>query len=217
MRKHGEDESTRPTQPPGQAPGEGETPSEESPAPAEAAARPGGSEVSEDLKRKAAERDLYLNELLRAKADLDNYLKRVRKDRPVWEEQAVDRLIRRLLPVVDNLERALDSAKAPGASLGSLEKGVRLTRDMMRDVFHEYGVKEIPALGEAFRPDVHEAFAVEASDRPAGEITEVLEKGYQRKEIVIRPSRVKVAQQRSGSAQADSSDLGGEDERQEGQ
>jgi molecular chaperone GrpE len=151
-------------------------------------------EEYDDLKGKVAERDLYRNELLRAKADFENYQKRVRKDRPQWEDQAVRRFLRDLLPAIDNFERALDTAGAGTATPESLEEGIRLTHQMMKSVLADHAVEEIRALGEPFNPELHEAvLEEEVSDRPTGEVVDVLQKGYRHGETVLRPSRVKVA------------------------
>jgi molecular chaperone GrpE len=173
----------------------------EGPLPAEGqgpAGEDGSQNLSRDeyeaLRKKAEERDLYRNELLRAKADFDNYQKRVRKDRPQWEEQAVRRFLRDLLPVIDNFERALGTRGAGIAAPASLEEGIRLTHQMMTKALADHGVEEIPAQGEPFNPEFHEAVAEEeVADRPSGEIVEVLQKGYRHGEAVLRPSRVKVA------------------------
>ena len=149
-----------------------------------------GDELA-DLRKRAEERETFLHELRRSKAELDNFQKRVRRDRGQWEEQAVGRFVRELLPVVDNFERALlsmDSSDAAG-----IEQGVRLIHQMMVRAFSEQGVEEIPADG-SFDPELHEAMAQDqVDDRPTGEITGVLEKGYRFRSLVLRPSKVRVA------------------------
>lgn len=153
----------------------------------------------EELRKRAEERDAYRTELLRAKADLDNFQKRVRRERPGWEDQAVRRFLRDLLPVADNLERALAHSGA-GAS-GTLDAGVRMTLQMLEQVLRDHGVEEIPARGETFNPEIHEAVAeVEVAHLPTGAVAEVLEKGYKHRDAVLRPSRVNVA--RNAGAEA---------------
>ena len=95
--------------------------------------------------------------------------------------------------MVDDFERALDAmAGIPAAA--PIEKGVRLTYQALLRLLADGGVAEIPALGEAFDPNLHEAVAEEPSaDRKTGEILEVLSKGYRRGDTVLRPSKVKVA------------------------
>jgi len=147
-----------------------------------------------DLKRKAEERDLYLNELLRIKADFENFQKRMRRERSTWEEQAVRRLMRDFLPVVDNLERAIEHASSNASGAAGLEEGVRLTHQMLEQVLKNHGVEEIRAEGERFDPELHEAVSeVEVTDRPTGAVAAVLEKGYRHGNTVLRPSRVNVA------------------------
>ena len=166
-----------------------------------------GNMTGEDMqewKKKADERDAYRNELLRAKAELDNFQKRVRRERPAWEDQAVRRFLRDLLPVSDNLERALTHTAGAGYNPSSkLEEGVRLTFQILSRALVDHGVEEIPAQGEVFNPELHEAVAeVEVSDHPTGQILEVLEKGYRHKDAVLRPSRVNVARNTGNVKQA---------------
>jgi len=151
------------------------------------------SEDAVELRKRTEERDVYRSELLRARADFDNLQKRVRKDRAGWEDQAVRRFVRDLLPVLDNFERALAST-LEGSRQGPLEEGIRLTYQMMRQLLGDHSVSEIPAQGEMFNPELHEAVAEEpVEDRPTGEILEVLQKGYRHGDSLLRPSRVKVA------------------------
>lgn len=148
----------------------------------------------EGLKKKADERDLYRNELLRAKADFENFQKRIRKERPAWEVQAVRRFLRDLLPVLDNFERALAKSGGKELNVDSLEEGVRLTHQILQQTLIDQGVEEILTEGETFNPEVHEAVAeAEVVDLPTGRIVEVLEKGYRHGNTVLRPSKVKVA------------------------
>lgn len=147
-----------------------------------------------DLQKKAEEREVFLNELRRARADLDNYHKRVRKDRALWEEHAETALLRKLLPVVDDLDRALRAIDDGAPSSDTVAEGVRMTHQAFLKVLEDEGVEEIPALGEQFDPSMHEAVMEEpVGDRPTGEVLEVLSKGYRRRDAVLRPTRVKVA------------------------
>jgi molecular chaperone GrpE len=151
----------------------------------------------EDLRKRAEERDALRNEVLRAKADLDNFQKRMRKERPAWEDLAVRRFLRDLLPVIDNLERALDHVRPDGSVPGrtaGLAEGVRMTYQLLQSVLKDHGVEEIQARGEVFNPELHEAVGeVEVADLEAGRVAEVLEKGYRHRDAVLRPSRVNVA------------------------
>jgi molecular chaperone GrpE len=152
------------------------------------------AEELDALRKKADEREAYRNELLRARADLDNFQKRTRKDRQSWEERATSQLIRKLLPSLDDLDRALLAADRIERGDDALAQGVKLTYQSLLKVLAEEGVEEIPSLGEQFDPNLHDAvMEVEVSDHPTGRIVEVLGKGYRRQGSVLRPARVAVA------------------------
>jgi molecular chaperone GrpE len=157
---------------------------EEPPAPAE---RNG----SEDLARAEAERDQYLDALQRLKAEFDNYRKRTERDRQAVVEGAQRELVRGLLPVMDNLERAV---AALGDQGGEIAAGLEMVHGQLAGLLAGHGVEEIEAVGSAFDPNVHEAVAqVPSAEHPDGAVVEVIEKGYRISEHVLRPSRVVVA------------------------
>jgi molecular chaperone GrpE len=180
-------------------------------------------ESLKELKQKAAERDRYREELLRAKADFDNYRKRERRDRPAVQDRAVRRFLVDLLPVVDNFERALESALAASEespeAVGVTE-GVRMIHQMLAKTLEDHGVEEVEAVGKQFDPQLHEAVRqVEVADRESGEIVDVEQKGYLHKGVLVRPSRVVVARKVDGDeaisapGEADGHE---DDDRQEG-
>lgn len=157
-----------------------------------------GSSVSlsveelEELKKRCDEREAYRSELLRSRADFENYQKRVRKERPQLDDQAVRRFLKDLLPVCDNLERAL-AAGTTATDPQALHEGVRLTHQLLVQVLESHGVLPIE-VGPGFDPEVHEAVGtIDSREAPTGAIAEVLEKGYRHKDTVLRPSRVVVA------------------------
>ena len=157
-----------------------------------------------ELKKKADERDLYREELLRAKAELDNFQRRMRRERPNWEDLAVRRVLSELLPVLDNFELAMSSATANSADTESLRQGVELIYQLLQKTLTDSGVEEIKAVDQTFDPEFHEAvWEEEVTDKETGEIIEVQQKGYLHNGVVIRPSRVKVA--KNVKAQEDSS------------
>ncbi|MEM7235557.1 MAG: nucleotide exchange factor GrpE [Planctomycetota bacterium] len=167
-----------------------------------------------EMKTKAEERDTYRDELLRAKAELDNHQKRVRRDRPVWEDQAVRRFVAELLPVLDNFELALSSSNADS---DALRTGVEMIQQLLQKVLTDHGVEEVPAAGEAFDPEVHEAVAmVQVPDTEPGKVFDVQQRGFSFKGVLIRPSRVMVAaessEQRGESKPAEAEESAGEDE-----
>jgi molecular chaperone GrpE len=131
---------------------------------------------------------------LRLAADFQNYKKRTEKERFERYSEGKKDFAADLLPVFDNFERAIAQDLAANADAKFLE-GMEMILTQFQDVLSKAGIKEIPATGEAFDPNVHNAVMVEASDQyESGKVTEVLQKGYQLGEKVIRPAMVKVAQ-----------------------
>lgn len=136
------------------------------------------------------ERDEYLDALQRTAAEFDNYRKRVQRDRESLAARASERLVRMLLPVLDDLERALQAAEEHEEA--KLEDGVRLVHRSLADALRGEGLEEIDADG-AFDPHRHEALLTQPSDEPEGTVIEVLQKGYRLGDLVLRPARVVVA------------------------
>ena len=148
-------------------------------------------EQEDELTAARRERDEYLDLAKRAQADFENYRKRASKDIAAAGARARVGLIRELLPVVDNLERAL--AGAPDDD--PMAEGVRLVLMDMQGVLGRAGVETIePQEGETFDPNVHEALTTRQQEGvEAGGILDVVEKGYRGADQVIRPARVIVA------------------------
>jgi len=137
------------------------------------------------------ERDEYLDLAKRAQADFENYRKRAAKDIAAAGGRARAGLIRELLPVVDNLERALTSAPSEGDGFA---EGVRLVLVDLQGVLQRAGVEAIDAKGEQFDPNVHEALTTrEEQGVDSGVVLDVVERGYRSADQVIRPARVIVA------------------------
>jgi molecular chaperone GrpE len=138
------------------------------------------------------ERDQYLDALQRLKAEFDNYRKRVDRDREAQQLAGVRELCSELLPVVDNLERAL--ASSAGADTDQIVVGVEMVRGQLARLLGGRGVEEIAAHDQQFDPNVHEAVAQHPSpDHEEGTVVHVLEKGYRIGETVIRTAKVVVA------------------------
>jgi molecular chaperone GrpE len=166
--------------------GAGGRPRPPPPAPARAGAGPVGSP---GRGRPPAAR--YLELAQRTQADLENYKKRVTKELAVAGERAKGGLVRELLPVVDNLERALQSA---GDGEQHLAEGVRLVHSDLVAVLERNGVQAFDPAGEAFDPAVHEALSTRPEEgADAGVILDVVEKGYKLNGTVLRPARVVVS------------------------
>jgi len=153
----------------------------ETPAPLDAGA-------VEELRR---ERDTLQDRLLRTAADFDNYRKRVERDRRDVADMAVADAVQDLLPIIDNLERAL---QAQGGDADSLRKGVELIHKQALDLLRKRGVTTIEALGADFDPNRHQAVVHEASDEHReGEVMQEMQRGYVLGERLLRPAMVKVA------------------------
>ena len=137
------------------------------------------------------ERDEYLDLARRAQADFENYRKRAAREASAAGERARGGLVRELLPVVDNLERALGSA---GEADGQLAKGVALVHSELIAVLERNGVQPFDPAGEAFDPTVHEALSTRAEEgAEPGVVLDVVEKGYRSNGQVLRPARVVVS------------------------
>lgn len=131
---------------------------------------------------------------LRARADIDNYRRRARQEMEDVRRFGVEQIVTNLLPVVDDLERALEAAEV-SENAAALREGVSLIYNKLRDVLTKAGVEPIVAVGESFDPSLHEAIMkVEGEPGQAAEtVVEELRRGYRLNDRVIRASMVKVA------------------------
>ncbi len=137
--------------------------------------------------------DEFRRLLQSTQADFENYQKRMTRERAEEQRYAHAALARELLPLVDNLQLALDAAPERG-NPESLIKGVHMIRAQMLDTLRRFGVSTIEAEGKPFDPTVHEAVLQRAaSGAPEGTIVQVLEPGYQLHDRILRPARVVVA------------------------
>jgi molecular chaperone GrpE len=136
--------------------------------------------------------DLF-NRLARTQADFENYRRRVQREKEELVVYANQRLILNLLPVLDNLDRALATPPAPGDE--KLRQGVEMTARSFREILAKEGVTPIDAVGQPFDPNLHEAVAtVDATaEHPEGTVVAEFQKGYKLGERVIRASMVQVA------------------------
>jgi molecular chaperone GrpE len=136
------------------------------------------------------ERDALQDRLLRTAAEFDNYRKRMDRDRRDLADYTAGEVLGEFLPIIDNLERALQAA-APD---DPLRKGVELVHKQMLDLLRKRGVKPIEALGTDFDPNFHQAVIHEESAaHREGEVMEELQRGYVVGERLLRPAMVKVA------------------------
>ena len=149
----------------------------------------------EELQSKARERDEFLALAQRTQADFENFRKRMVRDVGAAEQRGVAKVVRELLPALDNLERALGAAEAPpGEPEHHLAEGIRLVQAELSAAISRIGVEAYAPKGEVFDPNVHEAVAQHpVAGAESGTVVEVLQKGYRSGESVIRPARVVVA------------------------
>jgi molecular chaperone GrpE len=137
----------------------------------------------------AVERDRNL----RLRAEIENVRARTARELADQNRYAALPLARDLLPVLDNIDRAIESSEKNGES-GALVDGVRLVQQQLVAVLQQHQVKEIPALGEAFDPQFHAAILQQPSaDVPAGHVSLVAQTGYQLHDRVVRPAQVIVS------------------------
>jgi molecular chaperone GrpE len=149
------------------------------------------AELEERVARLEAERDEYLADVKRVAADFDNYRKRAARDQQSLVARAHERLVKDLLPVLDDLERALEAAEQHEEA--KLEDGVRLVHRELRGTLEKEGLVEIETDGE-FDPHVHEALLSQPSEEEDGAILQVIQKGYRLGDRVLRPARVVISQ-----------------------
>jgi molecular chaperone GrpE len=144
----------------------------------------------DSLEEVRRERDSLQDRLLRTAAEFDNYRKRMDRERRDLAEYTAAEVVAELLPIIDNLERALQAADPEDP----LRKGVELIHKQMLDVLRKRGVKPIQALGADFDPNFHQAVIHEvSSDHREGEVIEELQRGYVVGDRLLRPAMVKVA------------------------
>ncbi len=169
---------------------------EEQVAQEEAAAEPDQEEepsLDVQLERAEARADEYLESLQRERASFQNYRKRVEAERAQQAERVRGEVLLKLLPVLDDFYRATEAV--PEDSRDSWYEGILLILRKLERFLEDQGVKEIPALGEKFDPNFHEAVGVvDSTDAEPETIVEVLQRGYQHNDRVLRPALVRVAQ-----------------------
>ena len=127
---------------------------------------------------------------LRTAADFENFKKRARRDVVERTKQAEDRMVQDFLPVVDNLERALEHGEQ---SEGPLLDGVNMVYKQFLSTLERYGITPCEAMGQPFDPEFHEAIQQMHSDLPVGSVCNVLQRGYRRRERLVRAALVVVS------------------------
>ena len=146
-------------------------------------------EVTDSVAQKAKDN---LDQLLRLKADFENTEKRLEREKQESIKFANDKLLVEILPIVDNLDRAVASL-TEGNDAEKIKQGLKLAQDQLHQVLELHGVKMIRAIGEPFDPQWHEAVATVESDAKEGMVVDEVQRGYALNGRLIRPSRVRIA------------------------
>jgi molecular chaperone GrpE len=145
--------------------------------------------LAEELEATRLERDQYLDALRRLKAEFENSRKRQERERARVLSMASERLVQELLPVLDNLDRALEAG-------GDIREGVQATREQLAEVLAEEGLLPVASDGQPFDPNVHDAVMGQPSDEHEdGTIIQTFQRGYLLNGKPIRPAKVVVAKQ----------------------
>src|SRR5205814_10422090 len=133
--------------------------------------------------------------LLRSATEFENFKKRAVKEKEDTQKFGSEKLLKDFLPVMDNLERALDHAEQHDP--GQVIEGVRLVQKLFETTLAKHGVTGFSALGKPFDPALHEALMQQESDEPAGTVVSEMAKGYKLNERLVRPAAVVVAKPRT--------------------
>jgi len=157
-----------------------------------------GGDRAAELEKKVASLE---DGLLRAKADFQNLQKRAARERSDAIVYGNAELMKSLLGILDDFERSMKALDG-GAEPASVLQGVKLTHDNLRKTLSDQGLEEIPAIGRAFDPSVHEALLHQPTkDHAAGTVIDVIVRGYRLRDRVVRPTRVVVAKVIDANAQ----------------
>jgi molecular chaperone GrpE len=176
------------------------------PAPAEPSggqapeAAPGTADLQAEIARLKEEKRELNDRMLRVAADFDNYRKRIRREMEEAGLRGMEALLKELLPVLDNLDRAVDAAGASeqaGAMASALLDGVKLVQRQFLSALEKFQVRTFEALGKPFDPAVHEAVQqVESDTLPPGSVAAVFQRGYTAGNRLLRPALVAVTRAR---------------------
>lgn len=152
----------------------------------------------EELKTRAAKADENWERLLRTTADFENFKKRAAREREDAVKYANESLIKKVVPVLDNFEMALAAGQNQAGAPQSLQAGVAMIHQQLRNLLLETGLEEVDATGKVFDPNWHEAVSQQDSTEvPEGHVLQQLRKGYKLRDRLIRPATVVVARKPS--------------------
>jgi molecular chaperone GrpE len=146
----------------------------------------------EDARNKA---DEHWNELLRAKADMENLRRRQARDLENAHKHALDKFVAELLPIYDSMEFGLNAAKSDDASIEAVQEGLEMTMKMFLSSISKFGLEQVNPEGQTFDPELHQAMAMqEVEGVEANQVLTVAQKGYQFNGRLLRPAMVVVSQ-----------------------
>jgi len=149
------------------------------------------ADLQAELQRVRLERAAYLDRAARLQAEFDNFRKRNVKEQQGYRDYALAEALKSLLPILDSLDRAL---KTPSASVEDFRSGIELIDKQFHDVLGKLGVEHVPAEGERFDPNLHQAVQmVDTEDIADNHVIDEFQRGYRLKDRLLRPAMVRVA------------------------
>ncbi|MDH3588962.1 MAG: nucleotide exchange factor GrpE [Gammaproteobacteria bacterium] len=157
------------------------------------------AELSAALAAAEAQAGASQDQFLRAAAELENFRKRAARDLDHARKFGLESFAAELLQVRDSLELGMEAGEED-ASVAALLEGTAMTLRLFEQVMDKFGIVQIDPQGEAFNPELHEAMVMLESDAPPNTVVEVVQKGYQINERLLRPARVVVAKEAAGES-----------------
>jgi len=153
------------------------------------------AELQERVTKLEKEKNELADQALRTHAEMENFKKRLTREKEDFAKYSNEKAVKEILPVIDNLERAVDHAKEAGET-GVLIEGVEMTLDLFQKALERLGVSAVEAVGEIFNPERHEAVQqIESADHEPNIVISEFQKGYMLNERLIRPAMVVVSSQ----------------------
>ena len=169
---------------------EDESPSDPSITPGDGG-KAGSAELESELEKARQQCAAYLDRAARIQAEFDNYRKRAAREQQDYRDYALADALKTLLPILDSLDRAL---KTNAASLEEYRSGIELIDKQFHDALAKLGVQPVPAQGESFDPNLHQAVQMVDTDEAAdNHVIDELQRGYKLKDRLLRPAMVRVA------------------------
>jgi len=152
----------------------------------------------EDAKAQAADN---LEQLMRARAEMENIRRRSEKELTNARKYALEKFAQELLPVIDSMEMGLAAAQDENADVAKLREGTEMTLKMFETAVEKFGIKSVHPHGEAFNPEHHQAMTmVDSQEHEPNTIIDVMQKGYLLNERLVRPAMVVVSSANSGNS-----------------